>query len=272
MAPALALLAGVCILPLTILVGISLQQSDPYRSYLPGFTVESYRRYLSDAWYVGQLGRTFRLAAISTGLCVALGYPLAYTLWRARGRRKTVLLAIVLLPLFTNIVARVYAWLIVFAKDGPIDWLLVKLHVLNEPALLNFRFGTAVLGVTYVALPYFVLIMFSALEGVDWSLVEAARTLGAKRLRSILEIVVPLSARGLAGALAVAITWGTGAFAEPRILGSPREWTIGNEAADQILEHNDWPFGAALSLILVASTMIVIVLTYRLVARKQAAT
>ena len=190
-------------------------------------------------------------------------------IWRAKGLRKSILLTIVLLPLFTNIVARIYAWLIVLGKDGPVNWAWLKLTPFDEPVLLNFQLGPTIMGVTYVALPYFVLIMFSALEQLDWSLVESARTLGAKKLKSIMEVVVPLSAPGLAGAMAVAITWGTGAFAEPRILGSPKEWTIGVESGKQIMQVNDWPFGAALAFILVASTMVFIVLSFKLISRKK---
>ena len=269
LAPALVLLVGIFLIPIVALFGTSLQESVPIKRYEPGLTFDSYIRYLTDPWFLGQMYRTFRIAFIATALCVLLGWPLSYMIWRAKGLRKSILLTIVLLPLFTNIVARIYAWLIVLGKDGPVNWAWLKLTPFDEPVLLNFQLGPTIMGVTYVALPYFVLIMFSALEQLDWSLVESARTLGAKKLKSIMEVVVPLSAPGLAGAMAVAITWGTGAFAEPRILGSPKEWTIGVESGKQIMQVNDWPFGAALAFILVASTMVFIVLSFKLISRKK---
>ena len=269
MTPALVLFLCVFTLPILLLIGISVQESVPLKRYEAGLTFDSYWRFLTDTFYLLQLGRTFRIAIISTALCVVLGYPVAYMIWRARGTRKALLLSIVLLPLFTNIIARIYAWLVVLAKNGPINWVMVNAQVIDEPVLLNGSLATVIMGVTYVALPYFVLILYSGLEGIDWSLVEAARTLGARRARSTAEVVIPLSAPSLAGAMAVAMSWGMGAFAEPRILGSPREWTTGLEAGTQIVRNLDWPFGAVLAIVTAVSTLTCIIIIFRVVARKK---
>jgi ABC-type spermidine/putrescine transport system permease subunit I len=269
--PALILLVGIFAIPMAAILIISVQHSDPFKNYDAGFTLQGYGRLLTTPFYLGQLARTMRIAALTTLLCAILGTPVAFKLWRAHGRRKTVLLAIVLLPLFTNIIARVYAWLLVFAKNGPINWLLVESGVIDKPVLLNFRFFTVIVGVTYVALPFFILILYSALEGVDWTLVEGARTLGASPARSMIEIVFPLVARGAAGALAIAFTWGAGAFAEPQVLGSPKEWTTGIEVGSQILRVFNWPFGAALAFALVAVTLVVVFLIFTVLVRGERA-
>jgi ABC-type spermidine/putrescine transport system permease subunit I len=269
MLPALVLLVGIFLIPVIALLGISVQESVPIRRYEAGFTFGSYQRFFTDPWYLNQWATTFKIMSIVTAIVVVLGYPLSYMIWRAKGRRKGILLAVVLLPLFTNIIARIYAWLVVLAKEGPINWVLTKTPFVDDPILLNFNFWTVILGVTYVAIPYFILILWSSLEGVDWNLVESARTMGAGKFRSILETVVPLSAAGFAGALAVTMTWGTGAYAEPTVLGSPKEWTTGIEAGHQILRAYDWPYGAALSFVLVSSTMLAIIVMYRLVVRKR---
>ena len=269
MTPALVLFVCVFAVPILLLIGISVQESVPLKRYEPGLTFDSYWRFLTDTFYLMQLGRTFRIAIISTALCVVLGYPVAYMIWRARGARKALLLSIVLLPLFTNIIARIYAWLVVLAKNGPINWVMVNVQIIDEPVLLNGSLATVIMGVTYVALPYFILILYSGLEGIDWSLVEAARTLGARRTRSTLEVVVPLSAPSLAGAMAVAMSWGMGAFAEPRILGSPREWTTGLESGHHTLRTIDWPFGAVLAVVTAVSTLICIIVIFRVIAKKR---
>ena len=269
MLPAFLLLVCIFLIPVVALVGVSVQESVALKRYEAGFSFQSYARLLTDSWYLKQWGRTFQIATVCTLLVVVFGYPLAYMIWRARGKKKALLLSIILLPLFTNIIARIYAWLIVLAKDGPVNWLLTMTPFFDEPVLLNFSFWPVIVGVTYVALPYFVLILWSSFEGLDWNLVECARTLGAGRVRSIVEVVVPLTAPGFAGALAVTITWGTGAYVEPSVLGSPNEWTTGIEAGHQILRTYDWPFGAALSFALVASTLVFIVLMYKLIVRKR---
>ena len=269
MLPAFLLLVCIFLIPVAALVGVSVQESVAVKRYEAGFSFQSYARLLTDSWYLKQLGRTFQIAAICTFFVVVLGYPLAYMIWRAKGRKKALLLSVILLPLFTNIIARIYAWLIVLGKDGPVNWLLTMTPFFDEPVLLNFGFWPVIVGVTYVALPYFVLILWSSFEGVDWNLVECARTLGARRVRSIVEVVVPLTAPGFAGALAVTITWGTGAYVEPSVLGSPKEWTTGIEAGHQILRTYDWPLGAALCFVLVASTLVFIVLMYKVMVRKR---
>jgi spermidine/putrescine transport system permease protein len=134
----------------------------------------------------------------------------------------------------------------------------VQLGLIEEAALLNYNLGAVLIGVTYVALPYFILILMSTLEGVDWSLVEAAQGLGASRARSFMEVVLPLSIPGLVSAIAVAFAWGMGAYAEPLILGSPNEWTMGSESGKQIINMFDWPFGAAIAFLLVIAMLLVI--------------
>jgi ABC-type spermidine/putrescine transport system permease subunit I len=258
MLPALVLVVVIFTIPIVALVRISLHESTSSGIYEAGLTVDSYVRFLTSSWYRGLLWRTFRLALAATAISFVVGYPLAYKIWRATGTQKTVLLMAVMLPLFTNLIARLYGWQLLLARNGPINYALVQLGLIEEAALLNYNLGAVLIGVTYVALPYFILILMSTLEGVDWSLVEAAQGLGASRARSFMEVVLPLSIPGLVSAIAVAFAWGMGAYAEPLILGSPNEWTMGSESGKQIINMFDWPFGAAIAFLLVIAMLLVI--------------
>lgn len=262
------LLVGLFAIPMVILLRMSLNESVPH-PYSAGLTFQNYGRFFTEPLFQGILWRTFRLAIVITALSLLLGSPLAYVMWRARGRGRTLLLGVVLLPLFTNVIARLYGWQIVFSGDGPVNDLLLKLRVISDPARLNFTFFGATVGLTYVAMPYFILILFSTLEGIDWTVVEAARSLGAGRLRSILETVLPLSSPGLAAGIGVAFAWGMGAYAEPVILGSPKEWGIGYEAWRTTVIAFNWPFAAVLSLVMILSMLLFIVVTTKALVRQR---
>lgn len=256
--PALALTLGFFLLPVLGLVNISFYESTPERVYLPNWTGGSYLRFLSDPWYLGLLWRTTQLALAVTVISIVVGYPFSYWIWRSRGVRKALLMSAVLIPLFTNLIARLYGWQIILSKGGPLNFVLVGLGVLERPVLFNYNLGAVIVGLTHITLPYFVLILVSVLEGIDRPLIDVARNLGAGRLRSLVEVVLPLSAPGLATATAIAFAWGMGSYATPQILGSPKQWTMSVEAERQILSGFDWPFGAAISFILVAAMLVLI--------------
>lgn len=266
--PAVVLLVGVFAIPLAILVRMSLNESIPH-PYSAGLTLDSYRRFLAEPLFQGILWRTLRLALTITALAVLFGAPYAYLMWRSKGRTRTFLLAVVLLPLFTNVIARLYGWQIVLSGDGPVNDILLKLGVISDPARFNFTFFGAAVGLTYVAMPYFILIFFSTLEGIDWAVVEVARSLGAGRLRSVAETVLPLSSPGLAAGISVAFAWGMGAYAEPIVLGSPREWGMGYEAWRTTVIGFNWPFAAVLSLAMIVSMLLFIVLVTKALVRRR---
>lgn len=265
--PALVMMIGFFIIPIFRLFTISLYESDPLRIYVPGLTADSYIRFITDPWYLRMVWRTFRLAIVVSIITFLLGYPIAYSIWRARGKKKTLLIFIVMLPLFTNLIIVLYGWVILLSRSGPINSLLLALNLIDEPIMLGYSFTGVVIGLTYVCLPYFILMLMSVLEGIDWVLVESARDLGAGKLRSFYEIVLPLSVPGISAGSAIAFIWCMGAFATPAILGSPAEWTLAMEAEDQLLHCYDWPYGAAISFILLALVLMTLIVFRKLIER-----
>ncbi len=255
--PAVALIAVGFALPMLLMVRMSLNGTAG-QPYSPGLTLESYARFFQPL-YLGLLWRTVRLTLVITALSVLIGIPYAYVVWRSTGLRRGLLLAIALLPLFTNVIARLYGWQILLANRGPVNRLLELLGLVDEPLRLNYSFVGATVGLTYVAAPYFTLIYFSALSGVDHRLVLAARTLGAGRLRAVAGVVLPLSAYGLATGIAVAFAWGMGAYAETVTLGSSQEWGLGYEAWRQHSLARNWPFSSVLSEVIVVATLALVV-------------
>lgn len=255
--PAVALIAVGFALPMLFMLRMSLNGTSSH-PYSPGLTLENYARFF-EPLYLGLLWRTVRLTLVITALSVLIGVPYAYVLWRSSGVRRGLLLAVALLPLFTNVIARLYGWQILLANRGPVNRLLEILGLVDEPLRLNYSFVGATIGLTYVAAPYFTLIYFSALSGVDHQLVLAARTLGAGRLRAVAGVVLPLSAYGLATGIAVAFAWGMGAYAETVTLGSSQEWGLGYEAWRQHTLARNWPFSSVLSEAIVVATLALVV-------------
>jgi spermidine/putrescine transport system permease protein len=251
--PAAALIALGFALPMLFMLRMTLNATER-RPYAPGFTLENYAHFF-EPLYLGLLWRTVRLTLVITAASVLIGVPYAYVLWRSSGVRRALLLAISLLPLFTNVIARLYGWQILLANRGPVNRALELLGLVDEPLRLNYSFIGAAVGLTYVAAPYFTLIYFSALSGVDHQLVLAARTLGAGRLRAVAGVVLPLSAYGLATGIAVAFAWGMGAYAETVTLGSSQEWGLGYEAWRQHSLARNWPFSSVLSVAIVVATL-----------------
>lgn len=262
MLPAVVLVVGAFVVPMALLVRMSLNESVT-RPFADGLTASSYATALTEPLYLRILLRTVRLALVSTAMSLILGIPFSYLIWRAQGIRKTALLAIALVPLFTDVIARVYGWQILLSRGGPIAGVLDGLGLMSEQSRLGYSFLGAAIGLTYVALPYFVLIFVSALAAVDWRLVEAARTLGARPLRSVIEIVLPIAGLGLATATAVAFAWGMGAYAETVTLGSPEEWGLGYEAWRQWALVRNWPLSSALSILMLVVTAVVIITVNR---------
>lgn len=260
--PAVIFVIGLFAIPLLMMVRMSFNLTEP-RPYGSGLTLESYVRLFTDPLYLRMIWRTVRLATVITAISAIIGIPYAYLIWRSRGLRRNLLLAAALLPLFTNVIARIYAWQILLSRGGPINSLLIDLGIIDQPLALTGSFVGATIGLTYVALPYFIVIYLSSLSGVDWSLVEAARTLGSGRIRSLFEVVLPITAPGLAIAASVAFAWGMGAYAETLTLGSPREWGLGYEAWRQWMQGRNWPLSTSLSVVMVTMTLLAVLFFLR---------
>jgi putative spermidine/putrescine transport system permease protein len=259
--PATSLLVGVFLIPGVLLLQMSLHPASQ-RPYAPGYTLANYIRVHTDPVFLRILFRTVRLASLVTAICVFVGVPYAYLLWLSKGMRRTALLLGILLPLFTNVIARIYGWQILLSNSGPVNRVLVALGLTGQPLALSYSFFGAAVGLAYVALPYFVLTYQSALAGLDPALLHAARSLGAGPLRSFKEVVGPLTGPGLATAISIAFAWGMGAYAETVSLGSPQEWGLGYEAWRQWFLVRDWPMSSVLSVMMVGVTLAIIVLTH----------
>ena len=243
--------------PLGIIAVYSLLARGAYGGISSDLTLDNYRR-LFDPLYATILVRTFLMAATATAGCLLLGFPLALFISRA-GQRKNLYLQLVMLPFWTSFLVRTYAWMFLLRDTGLINSALVATHIIREPLPLLYNNWAVFVGLVYGYLPFVVLPLYSTLDRLDPSLLEASADLGARPWQTLTRVMIPLCKPGfVAGAVLVFIPC-LGAFLTPDLLGGSKTVLAGNLIQNQFTTARDWPFGSAVSLILMAIVMALLV-------------
>jgi ABC-type spermidine/putrescine transport system permease subunit I len=256
--PALLLLLGLFVLPLGRLFALS----------FAGGSLEWYAKALTGGLYTTILLRTFEIAAIVTLCCLVIGYPVAFLLatttpaWRAIG------FAFVMLPLWTSVLVRTYAWMVLLGRNGIINRLLIDSGLTEQPlAMLNSKMAV-VLGMVHVMLPFMILPIYSAVTRIDPDLPKAARGLGASTLRVATSIYLPLTLRGIVAGVTLVFVVSLGFYITPALLGGGKVLMFAMVIEQQVREFLAWNFAGALSVILLAVTLLAFWLLNQGVARR----
>ncbi|MCC6074893.1 ABC transporter permease subunit [Pseudomonas sp. GCM10022188] len=211
------------------------------------------------AAYLGSL----KIATLSTLLCLLIGYPMAYAISRASKEMQTVWLLLVMMPTWTAILIRVYAWMGILSNNGLLNALLQSLGLIDEPLQILNTDLAVYIGIVYAYLPFMVLPLYANLVKHDPSLLEAAADLGAHHLTSFWKITVPLSKNGIiAGCMLVFIPV-VGEFVIPELLGGPETLMIGKVLWQEFFNNRDWPVAAALAVVMLAILLVPIILFNR---------
>lgn len=261
LAPALAVLLVAFALPIAVLLSRSL--------FDPTFTLQHYARLFAVPEYLEVLGFSLELAAFTTALALAVAYPYAYALTRVSALWRGVLIAIVLLPFWTNILVRCYSWMLILQTKGLLNTALVGwLGVTDRPLALMYNFTGVTVGMVHYLLPPAVLILFGTMRGIDRRLVQAAEGLGAPPVRALWRVFVPLSLPGVRAAGVLIFILSLGFFVTPALLGGRRDVTIAMLIDAQVVELTNWGFGAALAALLLAVTVAGLSLYYGLLGAR----
>ena len=236
--------------PLATVVWQSLHIISPEYDMLPGLTLENYKRALNPA-YLPALSRSFLYAGTATLLALLLGYPLAYFIALRAGKYRSLCLVLLMLPFWTSYLVRTYAWMTLLQTEGIINAVLLKLHFISEPLQMLNTPGAVILGLTYCFLPFATLPIYVALEGLDLRLLEAAQDLGASTWQTFRSVVWPLSVHGVVAGGILSFVPALGDFVSADLLGGPDDHMIGNVIQQQFLGSFNWPFGSALSMLMI---------------------
>jgi spermidine/putrescine transport system permease protein len=248
--PAWLWMALFFLFPLAIVLIYSFLSKGDYGGVARPATFGNYVRFL-DPLYLRILWRTLILSALTTALCLVMGYPLAYYI-ASRGPRKNILLFLVVLPFWTSFLVRTYAWIFLLRDTGLINTVLLRLGWIRAPLPLLYNDGAVLAGLVYGFLPLMVLPLYALIEKLDKTLLEAAADLGAPPLSRLARVTLPLTMPGIyAGSLLVFVS-ALGSYITPDLLGGGKSILIGNLVQNQFTTGRDWPFGSAVSLLVMA--------------------
>lgn len=249
-------------LALLYIVALSfLTRSDGFAVSLP-VTEENYQKLISPL-YMNALAESLRLAFVTALLCLLIGYPFAYHMARQKPRTRTWLMLLVIIPFWTNALIRIYGWKMLFAASGPINNGLMALGLIERPLRLLYTPFAVQVGMVYAMIPFMVLPVYSAVERMDWSMVEASRDLGAGPLRAFLTVTVPMTRGGIMAGLVLTFIPSIGLFFLSDLLGGSNTMLWGNLVYNELLKSRDLPFAATLSVVLLTLTGLVILLYRR---------
>ena len=253
--PASLVILVIMLVPLVMMLRYSFNQYDPVQMMKAGFTLENYVRFFSDRYYRAVFADTFMVAALCTILALVLGFPVAYFLARTRTRHKSLLIILLVFPLLVGNVVRAAGWMVVLGNAGFVNAVLTHLGVIEQPLKLLYTPLAVVTGTTAVVMPYMILTLQSVLEGVDFSVEEAARNLGAGSATTFWRVILPIVLPGVAAGTMLVFILCMNAYATPVLLGGSGITMMAPALYQQIARASNWPFGAALAGILIVATL-----------------
>ena len=255
--------------PLLIMVAYSFAKNDTEEFFTVtfGLYAEQFQR-VWDPLYLEIYKNTFVMALTGTIGCLLIGYPFAYFLATRAGKRKTLLFFLVIVPFWTSLLIRTYAWLLLLSEQGPLSNTLRSMGLIDQPLDILYTARAVWIGVVYDYLPLMVFPLYVAIERMDPKLKEASRDLGAGRWATFRKVTLPLTLPGImTGSLLTFIPM-TGEYVVPEILGGAKSYLVGNLVATEFRTAIDWPFGAALAMALVAMMLVVIFLYVRVLGKR----
>lgn len=243
--------------PLIYVAVMSFCSIDEFYNVTFKFTLQNYVR-LANADYLKIYAQSIAIALITTIICILVGYPFSYIIARTKSRKKKILYMLVIIPFWTNSLIRIYGWRNFLGSSGFLNGLLMKIGLVSQPVDFLYKQGTTILGMVYCLIPFMILPLYTAIEKLDDSLLEASSDLGARPVSTFFEVILPLTSSGIfSGSLMVFIPC-LGYFFVSDILGGGNSDVIGNLIERQFQSGNNWPLGAALSIILIVVTLILV--------------
>ena len=250
--------------PMVYMVALSFMTRAETWGVVPQFTLKNYAG-ITEPVYLSTFWESLKLAVISTVLIIAIGYPFGYFMAKLGHKWKKRTMLLLMIPFWTSSLIRLYGWIVIFRANGVLDTALMGLHITSEPLKLLYTYPAVVVGMVYALLPFMIFSVYSSAEKLDFSLVEAARDLGASPLRAFFTVSFKLTLPGLLSGVVLTFVPSMGLFFIADILGGNKVVLVGNLIQEQLLKTHNWPFAAALSVALLLLTTLILFL-YRKVS------
>lgn len=249
-------------MPNLMIIGTSFLTRDEANLIEMTFTLDNYIR-LFDPLYAKVMWHSFYMAIIATLLCLLIGYPFAYVIAKMPEKWRPFMLFLVIVPFWTNSLIRTYGLKIMLGTRGVFNNTLLYLDIIDKPLRIMYTEYAVMVGLVYILLPFMVLPLYSAIEKLDNTYIEAARDLGASKLQTFIRVIIPLTMPGVIAGCLLVLLPALGMFYVSDLLGGAKNLLIGNVIKSQVLNARDWPFGSATSIALTTAMAIMLYAYYR---------
>lgn len=249
--------------PLLYMIALSFATNHEGLGVTFRFTLENFRK-MADPVYVGTFVQSFQVAIMTTILVVAIGYPFGYFMAKQSKRGKRLLMFLIMVPFWTSSLLRMYGWIIVLQAKGIVNTVLIRLGLIRVPIKILYSYPAVLIGMVYALLPFMILSVYSSVEKMDWTLVEAAKDLGASNWKAFSTVTLKLTLPGLLSGVILTFIPSMGLFFIADILGGNKIVLVGSLIQDQLGRGGNWPFAAALSVVLMILTSLMIYLYRRI--------
>ena len=250
LSPSLSVIFFFLVVPIGFIVVYSFWIRAATGADIPAFQLGNYKKFFVDFFYPSMLLRTLRISLECVALCVVLGYIPAYFFYQTRTKFKPLLMLLLMLPFWISYIIRTLSWINILGDSGLINYMLLASRILSEPLGLLYNEGSVLMGLVQYLLPFMILNIYVSLEGIDKSLHEAARSLGCTEWQAFREVTLPLSLPGVSAGCLLVFVLTAGSYITPMILGGPGNEMIANLIFNRIIGTLDWPFGSAISVVL----------------------
>lgn len=253
-------------LPIIYILVISFYKNDSYGGFIRTFTMENYQA-IFDSVYIGIFLKSFLIAIITMFICMLISYPFALAVSHKSKKTQSIFMTLVMVPFLTNSLIRMYGWIVLLRKNGVINQLLISLKIIKNPLNLMYNNLGIIIGMVYTLLPFMILPLYSAVSTIDQRLLEASADLGANKWKTFKRVILPITFPALFNGGLMVFTPALGYFFIVDLIGGGKIMILGNLIKNQFLTARNWPFGAAIAILLIIITYILIII-YRKIGGK----
>lgn len=258
----IGLLVGI---PLVFVVVLSFSSRDNLGNVIFKFSLDNYKKMLNPI-YLGVFWDSFLLAALTSFLTLLIGYPVAYIIANLAPKKRSIAILLVIFPFWISSLLRTYGWIILLGNTGIINNILLKLKIIYEPIPMMYRFGTILIGTSYMLIPFMIISIYNSVDKLDRSLLEASYDLGASKTKTFFNIALPLTIPGIAGGVTLVFIPALGLFFVSDLLGGGKNIFLGNIINTQLTRSRNKPFAAALSIGMIFLVLIILFI-YSLISK-----
>lgn len=244
-------------IPFLYIIAISFMNKGTYGGVEAGFTLQNYMDILNPL-YLSTFGKSIFMSLATTAICLLIAYPFTYFIAQKTEIKRTIFMGMVMVPFCVSMIVRLFSWVNLLRSEGIINRVLMQIGVIDEPLKLVYNQTGAIIGLVYMLLPFMILPLYSSIEKLDHSLLEAAGDLGAKPVASFLKVTLPLTKPGIFAGCVMVFIPSMGLYFVSDLMGGSKTLVIGNLIKNQFITARNWPLGAAMSVVLMIITLVLL--------------